>query len=73
MKAIVESGIASLPVLDYPPITEDLEEARGHVDEYGLAIIGNARTPEEVAVTDRRLEEQSAGDSSILAPGANRR
>ena len=65
MKAVNSDDIASLPVLDYPPITEDLEEARTHIDEYGLAIVGNALTAEEVAVIDRRLMEQAAGEAAL--------
>ena len=71
MSAVIDSSsdssseIASLPVLDYPPITEEFEEAKAHIDEYGLAIIGNALTPEEIAVIDRRLEEQAAGEAEL--------
>ncbi len=60
-----EGDIASLAVLDYPPITEDPEEAKAHIDEYGLAVVGNALRAEEVAVLDRRLEEQAAGEAEL--------
>ena len=65
MTAVIESDIASLPVLDYPPATEDLEEAKAHIDEYGIAVVGNALTVDEVAVIDRRLEEQAAGEAEL--------
>ena len=60
------SGVdpATLPVLDYPPLTEDLEEAKAHIDEYGIALVENALSPEEVAVLDARLTEQAAGETA---------
>jgi len=30
-------NIADLETLDYPPLTADLEEAKAHLDEYGMA------------------------------------
>ena len=36
------SELSNLQVLDYPPITEDLEEAKTHIDKYGIALVGNA-------------------------------
>ena len=65
MTAVLDDDIAGLPVLDYPPITEDLEDARAQIDEYGLAIVGNALTAEEVAVIDQRLTEQAAGEAAL--------
>ena len=65
MKAVTDDEIASLPVLDCPPISEDLDEAKAHIDEYGLAFVGNALTAEEVAVIDQRLLEQAAGEATL--------
>ena len=46
--------------LDYPPLTDDLEEAKNHLDEYGVCIVKDAFSPEEVDVIDKRLKEQFA-------------
>ena len=32
---------ADLKVLNYPPLTEDLEEAKSNIDKYGMALIAN--------------------------------
>jgi len=48
--------------LDYPPLTADLEEAKKHLDEYGVCIVKDAFSEEEVEVMDRRLKEQFAGE-----------
>ena len=48
--------------LDYPPLTEDLGEAKHHLDEFGVCIVKNAFSPEEIEVMDRRLKEQFAGE-----------
>ena len=34
-----------LKPLDYPPLTEDLEQAKHHLDEFGVCIIINAFSP----------------------------
>ena len=51
-----------LEPLDYPPLTEDLMEAKNHLDEYGVCIIKNAFSAEEVEIMDNRLKEQFAGE-----------
>ena len=51
-----------LEPLDYPPLTEDLVEAKNHLDEYGVCIIKNAFSAEEVEIMDNRLKEQFAGE-----------
>ena len=48
--------------LDSPPLTDDLEEAKNHLDEYGVCIVKDAFSPEEVDVIDKRLKEQFAGE-----------
>jgi len=37
-----EIDVASLPVLDDPALTADLEQARADVDVYGIALVENA-------------------------------
>ena len=51
-----------LEPLDYPPLTEDLVEAKNHLDEYGVCIIKNAFSAKEVEIMDNRLKEQFAGE-----------
>ena len=51
-----------LKPLDYPPLTVDLEEAKKNLDEYGVCIVKDAFSEEEVEVMDRRLKEQFAGE-----------
>ena len=29
----------NLETLEYPPLTEDIEEAKAHLDKYGMALI----------------------------------
>ena len=48
--------------LNYPPLTGDLEEAKSHLDEYGVCIVKDVFSPEEVDVMDKRLKEQFAGE-----------
>ena len=48
--------------LDYPPLTDDLIEAKSHLDEYGLCVIKNVFSSKEVDVMDKRLKEQFAGE-----------
>ena len=51
-----------LRTLDYPPLTADLEEAKAHLDEYGMALIENVLTAKEVEEMDQRLNEQFLGE-----------
>ena len=55
-------NIADLETLDYPPLTADLEEAKAHLDEYGMALIENVLTAKEVEEMDQRLNEQFLGE-----------
>ena len=55
-------NIADLETLDYPPHTADLEEAKAHLDEYGMALIENVLTAKEVEEMDQRLNEQFLGE-----------
>ena len=57
--------LSSLPVLDYPDPTEDLEQAKANIDEFGIALVANALSPAEVAVIDERLTEQAAGEAKL--------
>ena len=45
-----------LEPLDYPPLTEDLEEAKNHLNDFGVCIIKNAFSAEEVEIMDKRLK-----------------
>ena len=51
-----------LKPLNYPPLTEDLDEAKHHLDEFGVCIVKNAFSHKEVEVMDERLKEQFAGE-----------
>ncbi|GIS74980.1 MAG: hypothetical protein CM1200mP12_06990 [Gammaproteobacteria bacterium] len=51
-----------LEPLDYPPLTEDLEEAKNHLNDFGVCIIKNAFSTEEIEIMDKRLKEQFAGE-----------
>jgi ectoine hydroxylase-related dioxygenase (phytanoyl-CoA dioxygenase family) len=48
--------------LSLPPITTDLEVAKAHLDEYGLARLGNALSIDEVAALRTRLLDQAAAE-----------
>ena len=51
-----------LKPLDYPPLTEDLEQAKNHLDEFGVCIIKNAFSPKDIEVMEIRLKEQFSGE-----------
>ena len=48
--------------LELPPLTTDLEEAKGHLDEYGIARIADALDAERLDALRTRLSEQAAGE-----------
>ena len=48
--------------LDYPPLTDNLDEAKKHLDKYGLCIIKDVFSEKEVDIMDKRLKEQFAGE-----------
>ena len=52
----------NLETLEYPPLTEDIEEAKAHLDKYGMALIANALNEDEVDEMDKRLNEQFLGE-----------
>ena len=54
--------ITDLKTLDYPPLTNDLEEAKSHLDKYGMALIKDVLSQEEVEEMDQRLNEQFLGE-----------
>lgn len=56
--------LASLEMLDYPPLTQDLEEAKTHIDKYGMCLIENVLSQEEVDVIDVRLRKQAAAEDA---------
>jgi len=45
-----------------PPITDDLDQARRHLAEHGVARVANALTADELSSARRRVEEQAAGE-----------
>jgi ectoine hydroxylase-related dioxygenase (phytanoyl-CoA dioxygenase family) len=51
--------------LDYPPLTEDLEEAKSHLDKYGMALIKDALSKDEVHEMGERLIEQFQGEEKF--------
>ena len=48
--------------LSYPPLTEDIEEAKTHLDKYGMALISNVLNNDEIDEMDKRLNEQFLGE-----------
>jgi len=48
--------------LELPPLTTDLDEAKAHLDEFGIARIAGALDPSEVQALKARLVEQAAGE-----------
>ena len=57
--------VKDLPIMDYPPLTEDLEEAKEHLDLYGMALIKNVLSADEVDQMDNRLTEQFYGEEKF--------
>jgi ectoine hydroxylase-related dioxygenase (phytanoyl-CoA dioxygenase family) len=49
--------------LDLPPLTTDLEEAKAHLEEYGLARIANALDPDDLAAARQRIDEQAGAEA----------
>ncbi len=47
----------NLETLEYPPLTEDIEEAKNHLDKYGMALIANVLSNDEIDEMDQRLNE----------------
>src|SRR5262249_10103844 len=48
--------------LELPPLTTDLEEAKGHLDHYGVARIADALDAEQLAALRSPPTEQAAGE-----------
>ena len=48
--------------LELPPLTTDLEEAKAHLDEFGIARIADALDGGELAALNTRLVEQAAAE-----------
>lgn len=49
-------------MMGLPPLTRDLEEAKHHLDVFGVARIADALSPAQVAALKARLVEQAAGE-----------
>lgn len=65
-------------VMGLPPLTRDLEEAKAHLDTFGVARIAGALGPAQVAALKTRLTEQAtaeraAGVAFLDGGGANQR
>lgn len=54
----------TLTVLDYPPLTDDFELAKKHIDEYGMCLLKDVVSADEIDVIETRLTEQAAGESA---------
>jgi ectoine hydroxylase-related dioxygenase (phytanoyl-CoA dioxygenase family) len=48
--------------LALPPLTRDLDEAKAHLDEFGVARIADALSADQVAALKQRLVEQAAAE-----------
>jgi hypothetical protein len=64
--------------LELPPLTRDFDEAKAHLDEYGIARIADALSPTAVDTILTRLKEQAAAEDAagiafFDAGGANQR
>ncbi|HUY29144.1 MAG TPA: hypothetical protein VMV27_17165 [Candidatus Binataceae bacterium] len=59
-----KSDLSGLKALAYSPHTEDIEQAKAHIDEYGMCIVGNVLSAPEMATIDQRLKEQAAGEAA---------
>jgi len=49
-------------VMGLPPLTRDLEEAKAHLDTFGVARIADALSPDRVAALKSRLIEQAEAE-----------
>ena len=43
-----KTDLKDLTYLEYPPLTDDLELAKSHLDDYGVAIIQDVLSSESV-------------------------
>jgi ectoine hydroxylase-related dioxygenase (phytanoyl-CoA dioxygenase family) len=53
-----------MDALRLPPITTDLEQAKRDLDDYGLALLGDALSPDELSAARARLIEQAQGEAA---------
>ena len=60
-----KTDLKDLTYLEYPPLTDDLELAKSHLDDYGVAIIQNVLSSESVKEIKERLEEQFYGEETV--------
>ena len=58
----MNTQLKDLTIMDYPPLTDDLKEAKEHLDLYGMALIKNALSEDEINQMDQRLTEQFYGE-----------
>ena len=52
-------------VLPQPPLTTDLEQAKRDLVEYGMCLLGDALSPDEVALLRTKLDQQAAAERSL--------
>ena len=58
----MNTQLKDLTAMEYPPLTDDLNEAKEHLDLYGMALIKNALSEDEINQMDQRLTEQFYGE-----------
>lgn len=51
-----------MKALELPPITTDLDEAKCHLEEFGLCLLGDALPPAKLDAAGARLVEQAAAE-----------
>ena len=67
------SALAESLAAGVPELTEDLDQAKQDLDEYGFCLVANALTGEALATTRQRLVEQAEGEAeraSIIGTAA---
>ncbi len=57
------SALAESLAAGVPELTEDLDQAKQDLDEYGFCLVANALTGEALATTRQRLVEQAEGEA----------
>ena len=55
----------NLETLEYPPLTEDLEEAKNHLDKFGYCLIPEVLSDDEIEISKQRLLEQAEAEEEL--------
>ena len=58
----MNTQVKDLPIMDYPPLTEDLEVATEHLALYGMALLKNVLAADVGDQMDYRLTELFYGE-----------